>query len=102
MFCLFGLCSVKVIQLRFLANDRVGLVSKITGILRENGLVIVRADIKSLGEKTVNNFYVRDIAGKAVDANLVEAMERQIGLADLEISNEIQPIRSSSLGTSHY
>lgn len=102
MFCLFGLCSMKVIQLRFRANDRVGLLSKISGILRENGLVIVRADIKSQGEKTMNNFYVRDIAGKTVDAKLVEAMERQIGLADLEISNEIQPISSSSLGTSHY
>lgn len=92
----------EVIQLRFRANDRVGLLSKISGILRENGLVIVRADIKSQGEKTMNNFYVRDIAGKTIDAKLVEAMERQIGLADLEISNEIQPISSSSLGTSHY
>ncbi|GAV60528.1 ACT domain-containing protein, partial [Cephalotus follicularis] len=74
-------------RLELCANNRVGLLSDITRVLRENGLVVVRADVATQGEKAVNNFYVRDISGNEVDMEFIESMKREMGQIDLDVVN---------------
>ncbi|KAK3040944.1 hypothetical protein RJ639_028818 [Escallonia herrerae] len=85
------------IRLELCANDRVGLLSDITRVLRENGLVVVRADVATQGEKAVNAFYVREISGNDIHmAEFVESIKREISLIDLAIKDETVVIRPSS------
>ncbi|KAA8521586.1 hypothetical protein F0562_012259 [Nyssa sinensis] len=84
------------VRLELCANNRVGLLSDITRVLRENGLAVVRADIATHGEKAVNAFYVRDISGNDVDMEFVESVKREMGPIDLAVRNEtiLLPISS--------
>lgn len=75
------------IRLELWAENRVGLLSDITRVLRENGLAVVRADVATQGEKAVNAFYVRDISGnEEVDMELVESMKKQISPIVLQVT----------------
>jgi len=55
------------VKLELCTDNRVGFLSDITRVLRENSFVIVRADVKTHEEKTMSVFYIRDISGKEVD-----------------------------------
>lgn len=70
------------------AYSRVGLLSDITRVLRENGLAVVRADIETQGEKSVNAFYVRDISGSHVDLDFIKSMKREMGAIDLAVRDD--------------
>ncbi|KAL7181859.1 hypothetical protein ACSBR1_040716 [Camellia fascicularis] len=76
------------VRLELSAKQRVGLLSDITRVLRENGLAVVRADVATHGGKAVNAFYVRDISGNDVDMEFVESMRREMGPIDLAVRNE--------------
>lgn len=76
------------VRLELSAANRVGLLSDITRVLRENGLAVVRADVATQGEKSVHAFYLRDISGNEVDMDFVESMKREMGPIDLEVKNE--------------
>ncbi|PON89878.1 ACT domain containing protein [Trema orientale] len=76
------------IRLELCADNRVGLLSDITRVLRENGLAVVRADVATQGEKAVNAFYVRDISGNEVDMELVESMKKEMSPIVLQVTNE--------------
>ncbi|KAL4333114.1 hypothetical protein GQ457_07G022660 [Hibiscus cannabinus] len=67
------------LSLEVCAKDRVGLLSEVTRILRENGLSVRRAVISTVGEQAVNVFYVRDAYGNPVDTETIEALRREIG-----------------------
>ncbi|XP_059461332.1 ACT domain-containing protein ACR2 [Corylus avellana] len=92
------------VRVELCADNRVGLLSDITRVLRENGLTVVRADVATQGEKAVNALYVKDISGKEVDMEFVESMKREMGPIVLQVRNETNgqtlPQRSSgfSLG----
>ena len=73
------------VLLKLRAENRVGLLSDITRVLRENGLAVVRADVATEGEKAVNAFYVRDISGNEVDMGFIKSMKKEMGLTDLEV-----------------
>jgi len=60
-------------------NDRVGLLSDVTRIFRENGLSVARADVTTRDEKAVNVFYVIDASGCPVNMKIVEDMRKSIG-----------------------
>ncbi|GLU01290.1 hypothetical protein SLE2022_186020 [Rubroshorea leprosula] len=77
------------VKLELCAENRVGLVSDITRVLRENGLAVVRADVATQGEKVVNAFYVRDTSGNDVDIDMdfVESVKKEMGPVDLEVKN---------------
>ncbi|GLT85310.1 hypothetical protein SLE2022_035020 [Rubroshorea leprosula] len=77
------------VKLEVCADNRVGLLSDITRVLRENGLTVVRADIATHGEKSVNAFYVRDISGNDadIDMDFVESVKKEMGPVDLEVKN---------------
>ena len=61
------------------AKDRVGLLSEVTRILRENGLLVSRAGVSTVGEQAVNVFFVRDASGNTVDMKTIEALRKEIG-----------------------
>ncbi|KAJ0030156.1 hypothetical protein Pint_12432 [Pistacia integerrima] len=76
------------VRLELSAANRVGLLSDITRVLRENGLAVVRADVATQGEKSVHAFYLRDISGNEVDMDFVESMKKEMGPIDVEVKNE--------------
>jgi UTP:GlnB (protein PII) uridylyltransferase len=67
------------LSLELCAKDRVGLLSEVTRILRENGLSVSRAGVMTIGEQAMNVFYVRDASGNPVDMKIIEALRREIG-----------------------
>ncbi|XP_054788496.1 ACT domain-containing protein ACR3-like isoform X2 [Prosopis cineraria] len=67
------------VSLELCAKDRVGLLSEVTRILRENGLTVCRAAVSTIGEQALNVFYVRDASGNPVDMKIVEALRKEIG-----------------------
>lgn len=90
------------VRLELCACNRVGLLSDITLVLRENGLAVVRADTVTHGEKAVNAFYVRDISGNNVDMNFKKSMKREMGSIDLAVKDETTIIRPTSSGRSNF
>lgn len=84
------------IRLELRATNRVGLLSDITRVLRENGLAVVRADIATQGEDAVNAFYVRDMSGNDVDMEFIKTMKREMGPIDLDVKNETPIISRTS------
>ena len=98
---LTSICFWQGIRLELHADDRMGLLSDITRVLRENGLAVVRADVATQGEKAINAFYVRDISGNEVVPNMefVESMKRELmgpSHINLQVKNEKHLIRSPS------
>ncbi|KAJ4950272.1 hypothetical protein NE237_027104 [Protea cynaroides] len=67
------------LSLELSARDRVGLLSEVTRIFRENGLTVTRAGVTTVGEKAINVFYVRDTSGNPVDMKAIEALRKEIG-----------------------
>ncbi|XP_022941429.1 ACT domain-containing protein ACR2 isoform X1 [Cucurbita moschata] len=90
------------VRLELCANNRVGLLSDITRVLRENGLNVVRADIATQGEKAINAFYVKDISGKDVDMEMVESMKKEIGSIVLRVKNETSPPSTPQITRSRF
>lgn len=86
------------VRLELCADNRVGLLSDITRVLRENGLTVVRADVATQGEKAVNALYVRDISGNEVDmVTFAESMKKEImGPIALQVKNETKGSPSTS------
>ncbi|GAA0165414.1 hypothetical protein LIER_20821 [Lithospermum erythrorhizon] len=67
------------LSLELCANDRVGLLSEVTRVLRESGLSVTRAGVSTIGEKAKNVFYIRDASGSPVDAAIIEELRKEIG-----------------------
>ncbi|XP_042434724.1 ACT domain-containing protein ACR4-like [Zingiber officinale] len=61
-------------------QDRVGLLSEITRVFRENGLTIRRAEISTEGGKAVDTFYLSDASScDAVEAKTIDSIRRELG-----------------------
>ncbi|KAL2240660.1 ACT domain-containing protein ACR6 [Sesamum indicum] len=73
------------LQLELCAKDRVGLLSDITRIFRENSLCIKRAEISTKGGIARDTFYVTDVSGCPVDPKTVDSICRQIGQGILHV-----------------
>ncbi|KAF4402298.1 hypothetical protein G4B88_003219 [Cannabis sativa] len=67
------------LRLELHAKDRVGLLSEVTRVLRENGLSVSRAGVSTVGEEAVNVFFVRDASGNPVDTKIIETLRKEIG-----------------------
>ncbi|KAL2318065.1 hypothetical protein Fmac_031941 [Flemingia macrophylla] len=89
------------VRLELCADNRVGLLSDITRVLRENGLVVVRADVETHGEKSVNAFYVRDISGNEVDIEYFrKSVKREMGpIVTLHVKNNDTTRRKTATAT---
>ncbi|EPS66237.1 hypothetical protein M569_08538, partial [Genlisea aurea] len=68
------------LSLELCAKNRVGLLSEVTRVLRENGLSVTRAGVTTEGEEATNVFYVSDASGKpVVDSRTIETLRKEIG-----------------------
>ncbi|KAG7558656.1 ACT domain [Arabidopsis thaliana x Arabidopsis arenosa] len=73
------------LKLELCTSDRVGLLSDVTRIFRENSLTVTRAEVKTKGDKALNTFYVRDASGYQVDAKTIESIRQVIGQTILQV-----------------
>ncbi|XP_019057731.1 PREDICTED: ACT domain-containing protein ACR5-like [Tarenaya hassleriana] len=76
------------IRLELCGEDRVGLLSDVTRIFRENGLSVTRAEVTTRGSQAVNAFYVTDSSGKPVKSQTIETVRNQIGRTVLRVKDE--------------
>ncbi|KAJ0447539.1 putative [Protein-PII] uridylyltransferase [Helianthus annuus] len=70
----------EALELELCTADRVGLLSDITRIFRENSLCIKRAEISTEGGTAKDKFYVTDMtSNNPVDPKTIDSIQRQIG-----------------------
>jgi hypothetical protein len=69
-------CALQGLELAVRTEDRVGLLSEITRVFRENSLSIIRAAISTEGGKAEDTFYVSDAYGDPVDGRTMDAVLR--------------------------
>lgn len=77
------------LQLELYTDDRFGLLSDITRILREYGLCIRRAEISTKGRKAKDTFFVTDASGNPVDPKIVDSIQHQIGRTILKVKGNL-------------
>jgi len=77
------------IKLELCGEDRVGLLSDVTRIFRENGLSVNRAEVTTRGSQAMNVFYVTDVTGNPVKSETIEAVRKEIGLAILHVKDDV-------------
>ncbi|KAK7275024.1 hypothetical protein RIF29_16130 [Crotalaria pallida] len=73
------------LKLELCTTDRVGLLSDVTRIFRENSLTVTRAEVTTKGGKAVNTFYVRGASGCVVDSKTIESIRQAIGNTILQV-----------------
>ncbi|PWA62341.1 ACT domain-containing protein [Artemisia annua] len=73
------------LKLELCTTDRVGLLSNVTRIFRENSLTVTRAEVATRDNKAVNTFYVRDASGYPVDLRIIESIRNEIGQTILKV-----------------
>lgn len=88
------------LELELRAEDKVGLLSNITRIFRENGLCIKRAEISTENGEAINTFYVSEISRNNAEAETIESIKKQIGKASLTVKNLISPAKSQETSAS--
>ncbi|CAL0314664.1 unnamed protein product [Lupinus luteus] len=81
--------SSEGIQLELCGEDRVGLLSDITRIFRENGLSVNRAEIATRGSKAKDVFYVTDPSGMPVTSETIEAVRKEIGMITMHVKGNV-------------
>ncbi|KAJ8771902.1 hypothetical protein K2173_027079 [Erythroxylum novogranatense] len=90
------------LELEFCGDDRLGLLSDITRIFRENSLCIKRAAIATKCGRAKDTFYVTDVTGTPVDPNIIDSIRQQIGQAMLLVKRNSslisQPSQETRLG----
>ncbi|GFP88404.1 act domain-containing protein acr4 [Phtheirospermum japonicum] len=84
------------IRLELCSEDRVGLLSDVTRIFRENGLSVTRAEVTTRGAQAVNVFYVTDASGRPVRSETIEAVRKEMGLTILRVKDDDTYSASSS------
>ncbi|XP_050207146.1 ACT domain-containing protein ACR4-like [Mercurialis annua] len=80
------------VRLELCSEDRVGLLSEVTRIFRENGLSVTRAEVTTRGSQAVNAFYVVDASGNPVKSETIEAVRKEIGMTILRVKDEANTI----------
>ncbi|XP_048318919.2 ACT domain-containing protein ACR4 [Ziziphus jujuba] len=87
------------LKLELCTTDRVGLLSDVTRIFRENSLTVTRAEVTTKGGKAVNTFYVRDASGYPVDSKTIDSIRQVIGQTILKVKgnpDELKPVSQES------
>ncbi|XP_014506500.2 ACT domain-containing protein ACR1-like isoform X1 [Vigna radiata var. radiata] len=72
-------------------ENRIGLLSKVTRVIRENGLSIAKVEIGVEGETAIGSFYLTNCSGEDVNPNIQELVRIQTGGS--VIANYISPYR---------
>ncbi|OIT27380.1 PREDICTED: ACT domain-containing protein ACR4-like isoform X1 [Nicotiana attenuata] len=77
------------IRLELCGDDRIGFLSDVTRIFRENGLSVSRAEVMTRGSQAVNVFYVTDASGCQVKSETIEAVRKEIGQTVLRVKDDV-------------
>lgn len=77
------------IRLELCGDDRIGLLSDVTRIFRENGLSVSRAEVMTKGSQAINVFYVTDASGSPVKTETIEAVRNEIGMTILRVRDDL-------------
>ncbi|CAL9058360.1 ACT domain-containing protein ACR4-like [Musa acuminata AAA Group] len=83
------------VKLELCCEDRVGLLSDVTRIFRENGLSVSRAEVTTRRSQATNVFYVTDSSGNPVCSQMIEAVRNEIGQTILQVKDEANPNSST-------
>ncbi|KAK3146781.1 hypothetical protein QOZ80_3BG0271910 [Eleusine coracana subsp. coracana] len=78
------------VKLELCTNDKVGLLSEVTRIFRENSLTVTRAEVSTRGTMAINTFYVRGSAGEAVDQKTIDSIRQAIG-QNIQVKGQPEP-----------
>ncbi|XP_065860627.1 ACT domain-containing protein ACR4-like isoform X2 [Euphorbia lathyris] len=84
------------LKLELCTTDRVGLLSEITRIFRENSLSVTRAEVTTRDGKAVNTFYVQDASGYPVDAKTIDSIRKVIGQTILKVKGNPEDSKPAS------
>ncbi|KAG0495650.1 hypothetical protein HPP92_000341 [Vanilla planifolia] len=90
--------STEGLRLELCSEDRIGLLSDVTRIFRENGLSVIRAEVSTRGSQAMNVFYVTDASGNPVHSQIIEAVRNEIGESVLCVKDEVSSRASSQDG----
>ncbi|KAF5476522.1 hypothetical protein F2P56_003269 [Juglans regia] len=77
------------LELELCSDDRLGLLSDITRIFRENGLRIRQAEMATRGGKLKDTFFVTDVSGQPIDPKNVDLIRQQIGQNILRVKGNL-------------
>nr|XP_009799496.1 PREDICTED: uncharacterized protein LOC104245573 isoform X2 [Nicotiana sylvestris] len=77
------------IRLELCGDDRIGFLSDVTRIFRENGLSVSRAEVTTRGSQAVNVFYVTDASGSQVKSETIQAVRKEIGQTVLRVKDDV-------------
>jgi len=77
LICMYALLQGLMVDIR--TDNRMGLLSNVTRVFRENGLSISRFEIGTEGEKAVGSFFVTDSSGEEVNPDIVELVRQASG-----------------------
>ncbi|XP_008776535.2 ACT domain-containing protein ACR4-like [Phoenix dactylifera] len=77
------------VRLELCCDDRIGLLSDVTRIFRENGLTVTCAEVSTRGSQAVNVFYVMDASGNPVQSQTIEALRNEIGETILHVKDDM-------------
>ncbi|KAI3467210.1 hypothetical protein Pfo_023873 [Paulownia fortunei] len=83
------------LKLELCTTDRVGLLSDVTRIFRENSLTVTRAEVATRAGKAVNTFYVRDASGYPVDPKIIDSIRQTIGQTILRVKGSPEELNQA-------
>ncbi|XVF85758.1 hypothetical protein PTKIN_Ptkin17bG0143000 [Pterospermum kingtungense] len=83
------------LKLELCTTDRVGLLSDVTRIFRENSLTVIRAEVATKSGKAVNTFYVRDASGYPVQPKTIDSIRQVIGQTILKVKGSPEDLKSN-------
>nr|GLL38977.1 ACT domain-containing protein ACR1-like isoform X1 [Ipomoea trifida] len=66
------------LRLDVCTQNKLGLLSDITRVFRENGLSITMAEIGTRGDRAVGTFYLKDASGQTVKPETLESLRKEI------------------------
>ncbi|RZS01793.1 hypothetical protein BHM03_00031717, partial [Ensete ventricosum] len=96
-YCSYFVCAINGFQglkLELCTSDRMGLLTDVTRIFRENGLTVTRAEVATRSGKAINTFYVRDAAGNPVDPKTLDDIRAEIGQTVLQVKGHADQLKS--------
>ncbi|KAK7837329.1 act domain-containing protein acr4 [Quercus suber] len=82
------------LKLELCTTDRVGLLSDVTRIFRENSLTVIRAEVTTKAGKALNTFYVRDASGYPVDSKTIDSIRQAIGQTILKVKGSPEELKN--------
>ncbi|XP_042756854.1 ACT domain-containing protein ACR4 isoform X1 [Lactuca sativa] len=83
------------LKLELCTTDRIGLLSDVTRIFRENSLTVMRAEVTTRAGKAMNTFYVGDASGYPVDPKIIDSIRKEIGQTILKVKSTPQELNQA-------